>query len=140
MNNEELKDQILKVLDESRVGTMATVTNGKPHSRYMTYFHEGLNLFTATHKETHKVEEIEKNPNVHILLGYEGEGFGDDYLEIEGTISVNDSKEMKEKLWNPYLEKWFDGPNDPNYSVLEIKPTTFRLMNSDYPSPQTLEL
>ncbi len=140
MSQAELKQEILKVLDESNVGTLATVKNNKPHSRYMTYFHDDFTLYTPTSKETHKTEEIEANPNVHVLLGYEGQGFGDTFVEIEGRASIEESTDYKEKLWNDHMKRWFKGPQDPNYIVLKIEPTHIRLMNDDEDSPHSLEL
>ncbi|WGG46042.1 pyridoxamine 5'-phosphate oxidase family protein [Rossellomorea sp. DA94] len=140
MSQAELKQQILKVLDESKVGTLATVKNNKPHSRYMTFSHDELTLYTPTSNETHKTDEIEDNPNVHILLGYEGDGYGDTFVEIEGRASVEDSARYKEKLWNDHMKRWFEGPDDPNYIVLKIQPTAIRLMNDEEDSPQSLEL
>lgn len=140
MSQQEIKKIAENILNNDNVGTMATVKNNKPHSRYMTFFHEELKLYTATSKETDKTEEVEANPFTHILLGYEGEGFGDEYLEYEGKVSINDSQELKNKLWNEYLALWFDGPEDPNYIVLEIEPTQIRLMNKKGETPKVLEL
>ena len=80
------KETAQKILDESFIGTMATVQGNKPHSRYMTFFNNDFILYTATSTDTHKVDELQANPHTHILLGYEGKGFGDAYLEIEGTV------------------------------------------------------
>ncbi|MGD6875452.1 pyridoxamine 5'-phosphate oxidase family protein [Bacillus infantis] len=140
MTNNDVKDKVLKILEDNKIGTLATVKNNKPHTRYMTFFNDELKLYTATSKETDKTEEIEENPNVHILIGYDGEGLGDEYLEIEGRASVNASEELKEKVWNDHLKPWFDGPNDPNYIILEIQPTDVRVMNSKDSSFETLEL
>ncbi|SFA88038.1 MULTISPECIES: pyridoxamine 5'-phosphate oxidase family protein [unclassified Bacillus (in: firmicutes)] len=140
MDNLQLRQEVVKVLDESKVGTLSTVQNNKPHSRYMTFFHEDLTLYTPTSKETHKAEEISNNPNVHILLGYAGDEYGDAYVEVEGTAKLNDTEELKKKLWNEHFEKWFEGPEDPNYVVLEIKPLLVRLMNKEDKEPQTLQL
>lgn len=106
----------------------------------MTFSHEDLTMYTPTHKDTHKTEEIDANPHVHILLGYEGEGYGDTFVEVEGKASIEESAHYKEKLWNEHMNKWFDGPNDPNYIVLKIEPTAIRLMNDEEDSPQSLEL
>jgi general stress protein 26 len=106
----------------------------------MTFFNDELMLYTPTNKNTHKTEEIEENPNVHVLLGYEGEGYGDSYVEFEGKASISESAELKERLWNEHMKNWFEGPNDSEYIVLAIKPNKIRLMNSEYDSPQTLEL
>lgn len=140
MDNQQLRQEVIKVLDESKVGTLSTVQNNKPHSRYMTFFHDNLTLYTPTSKETHKAEEINNNPNVHILLGYAGEGYGDAYVEVEGTAKLNETDELKKELWNEHFAKWFEGPEDPNYVVLEIKPSLVRLMNKEDKEPQTLQL
>ena len=106
----------------------------------MTFFHDGLTLYTPTSVETHKAEEIENNPNVHVLLGYDGDGFGDAYLEIEGTAKLNGSKELKGQMWNERLSRWFEGKDDPNLTVLEIHPSEIRLMNEGESTPVTLDL
>ncbi|MCY7619707.1 MULTISPECIES: pyridoxamine 5'-phosphate oxidase family protein [Bacillus] len=140
MSQEELKQKVLNLLDEQKVGTLATVEQDKPHTRYMTFFHEGLTLYTPTSKETHKADEIEKNPNVHILIGYSGEGFGDTYAEIAGTATLTDDPELIDCLWSEEMEKWFKGKDDPNLVILKIDPTSIRYMNEGSRTPAELSL
>lgn len=140
MEQSELRTIIENILEQSDIGTMATIKNNKPYSRYMTFFHKDLKLYTATSKETDKTEELKDNPHTHVLLGYEGEGFGDDYVEYEGKVTITHSKELKKKLWNTYMEPYFNGPKDPNYIVLEIEPQRILLMNKQGVSPKVLEL
>ncbi|WP_252503795.1 pyridoxamine 5'-phosphate oxidase family protein [Sporosarcina sp. Marseille-Q4943] len=133
------KETARKILDESYVGTMATVQQGKPFSRYMTFFNEDFTLYTATSKKTDKVEELERNPNTHILIGYEGEGFGDAYLEIMGTVMISDEESLKEKVWNEHMKPWFTGPDDPNLVILKVTPDAMRLMNKKGEQPQDIQ-
>ncbi|UYO36025.1 pyridoxamine 5'-phosphate oxidase family protein [Bacillus zhangzhouensis] len=140
MTQEELKQKVLNLLDEQKVGTLATVEQNQPHTRYMTFFHEGLTLYTPTSKETHKAEEIEKNPNVHILIGYSGEGFGDTYAEIAGTATLTDDRELIDRLWSDEMEKWFKGKDDPDLVILKIDPTSIRYMNEGSRTPAELSL
>lgn len=140
MSQEELKQKVLNLLDEQKVGTLATVEQDKPHTRYMTFFHEGLTLYTPTSKETHKADEIEKNPNVHILIGYSGEGFGDTYAEIAGTATLTDDPELIDRLWSEEMEKWFKRKDDPNLVILKIDPTSIRYMNEGNRTPAELSL
>ena len=133
------KETARKILDESYVGTMATVQQGKPFSRYMTFFNEGFTLYTATSKKTDKVEELEQNPNTHILIGYEGEGFGDEYLEIMGTATISDEESVKEKVWNEQMKPYFTGPDDPELVILKITPDSMRLMNKKGEEPQDIQ-
>lgn len=137
MGNHDLKDRILKVLGESKIGSLATVEGNKPHSRYMTFFNEDLTLYTPTSKETYKAEEIEKNPYVHILLGYDGDGMGDAYIEVQGKAAIREDQDLKNKFWNEKMKKWLNSAEDPNFIILEIKPETIRLMN-DNGEPETL--
>ncbi|WNS80301.1 pyridoxamine 5'-phosphate oxidase family protein [Domibacillus sp. DTU_2020_1001157_1_SI_ALB_TIR_016] len=135
-----LKDQIASIIDNNLVGTMATIHDNKPRSRYMTFFNDNLTLYTATSKDTHKTEDIEQNPYTHILLGYNGEGIGDEYVEIEGKVTESDDESLKKKVWNEHLESWFEGPEDPKLLILKVIPEQIRLMNKKGQPPQTLEL
>jgi len=133
------KKSALKILKESYVGTMATIQENKPHTRYMTFFNDEFILYTVTSKQTEKVDELEANPHTHILIGYEGEGFGDDFLEIQGTVTISSDETMKEKVWNKMLKPWFSGPEDPNLVVLKVTPDTIRLMNKKGEEPKVIE-
>lgn len=140
MNQEEARKTALKILDESHVGVLSTIKDDKPHSRYMTFFNQDFTLYTATSKQTQKVDEIESNPNAHILLGYEGEGVGDVFLEIEGKTEEHDDRAILEDLWNDHLKGWFTGPDDPDLLILSIKPIRARLMNKKGESPIAIDL
>jgi len=135
----DAKETARKILNEIYVGTMATVQQGKPFSRYMTFFNEDFTLYTATSKKTDKVDELEKNPNTHILIGYEGEGFGDAYLEIMGTAKISDEESLKEKVWNEQMKPYFTGPDDPELVILKITPDAMRLMNKKGEEPQQIQ-
>lgn len=132
------RETALGILKESFIGTMATVKQNKPHTRYMTFFYDEFTLYTATSKQTEKVDELEENPYTHILIGYEGEGMGDDYLEIEGEISISDDESIKEKVWNEHMKSWFSGPKDPNLVILKVMPESIRLMNVKGEEPKVI--
>ncbi|MEY8731580.1 pyridoxamine 5'-phosphate oxidase family protein [Peribacillus frigoritolerans] len=140
MSQNQIKEKVLNIIRDHKIGVLSSVENNKPHSRYMTFFNDELTLYTPTSGKTEKIDEIAKNPNVHILIGYDNEGLGDSYLEISGTSRINDSQELKDKLWNESFEKWFEGPKDPNYLILQIKPESIRLMNNNGEPPQELSL
>ncbi|HSJ37670.1 MAG TPA: pyridoxamine 5'-phosphate oxidase family protein [Planococcus sp. (in: firmicutes)] len=140
MNQEEAKKAALEILDNSKVGVLATIKESKPHTRYMTFFHDDFTLYTATSIKSQKVEELEANPHAHILLGYEGEGVGDAYLEIEGRMSTHDDSEIINKVWNDHLKGWFTGPDDPNLMILRIHPERVRLMNKKGQDPIDLQM
>nr|WP_255457392.1 pyridoxamine 5'-phosphate oxidase family protein [Sporosarcina sp. JAI121] len=129
----------MKILKESSVGTMATVQQNKPHTRYMTFFSDEFTLYTASSKQTQKVDELETNPYTHILIGYDGKGLGDDYLEIEGTVSISDDESLKQKIWNEHMKPWFSGPEDTSLVILKVEPESIRLMNKKGEEPHIIE-
>ncbi len=141
MNQQALKEKIFDIMEKHQVGTLATVKDGKPYSRFMTFSNDDeFTFYTPTNKKTHKKEEIEANPNVYILIGYEGEGLDDAYLEVEGQAKIRDDQNIKEQLWNDRMKQWFSGKDDPEYIVLEIYPESIRLMNAGAQTPEELEL
>ncbi|MFJ7974297.1 hypothetical protein ACIQZI_01110 [Peribacillus sp. NPDC096379] len=42
--------------------------------------------------------------------------------------------------WDDSFNKWFDGPDDPNYVFLQIQPETIRILNKHGEAPIELEL
>ncbi|WP_379128113.1 pyridoxamine 5'-phosphate oxidase family protein [Paenibacillus sp. sgz500958] len=123
MDNKELEQKIIKTLDDNKFGSFGTIEAGnKPKVRYMAVFHEGLNIYLATNRTTHKVEELQANPHTFLLLGFE-QGGSKDVLEIEATAAVTKDESLRAKVWNKDLEPWFDGPEDPDYVILELTPT-----------------
>ncbi|TDL77806.1 general stress protein [Peribacillus frigoritolerans] len=140
MDMSEAKEKVLQMFKEHKIGTLATIRQNKPFSRFMLFFHDELTLYTATNKDTHKAEDIESNPNVHVLLGFEGDGWKNDYAEIEGNASVEESAELKEKFWNKELKEWISGPDDPNYLLLKISPQSIRYYQKAGSKPEIIEL
>lgn len=138
--SQSAEEKALKILNGHLVGVLSTVEDNKPIARYMTFFNIGFQLYTASSARTEKVNEVEKNNHVHVLIGYSGEGLSDSYLEISGISEVNDTAEMKHKVWNDKLEGWFEGPDDPDYIVLSIKPQTIRVMNTKGGKPEEVIL
>lgn len=121
MSQTKLTEQIKKVLDANEVCSLATIEGTKPHVRYMTLFHDGIHIMLVTSKKTHKVEELEENPHVNIITGFNGD-WEAETLQIEGTASVSADESLREKLWKDLFKMWFKGPDDPNYVILVIKP------------------
>ncbi|MFC7680467.1 pyridoxamine 5'-phosphate oxidase family protein [Paenibacillus sp. GCM10028914] len=121
MDKLQLEQKIVKALDQNKFCTFATIEGSKPKARYMALFHEGLSIHLATDRRTHKVEELESNPHVFLLAGFELGGT-QEILEIQGTASVTKNDSLRQKVWNDELKKWFEGSDDPNYIVLDIEP------------------
>lgn len=124
------REKALDILKDNKIGILSTVSENQPYSRYMTFFNEGFILFTITDKRTHKVQDIQENPNVFVLLGYEEGLLKKQYIEMKGKVDTTDDQSLIEHLWSPYMNVIFEGKDDPNILILRIKPDTVRLRNT----------
>lgn len=130
MENKQLEQIISEALDRHKFGSLATVEQNKPKARYMAVFHDGLKVHLATNRKTHKVEELKQNPNAFLLLGFDGTG-PKELIEIEGTVHITKNDELRKSLWNDEMKQWFDGPDDPNYVILDIQPSRIEYTGKD---------
>jgi general stress protein 26 len=117
-----IEDSILKVIGGMHVAAVATVWAGKPAVRFMAVV--GLNdlsIVGATMKNSRKVEQIRKTPEVALSI-WEGKGFSDPYVVIQSKAEIHEDLETKKKFWDPMLEPYFQKPENPNYVVLKFVP------------------
>ncbi|MGG0822924.1 pyridoxamine 5'-phosphate oxidase family protein [Paenibacillus turicensis] len=122
-NKAELEQKIISTLDQHHIASFATVEEGKPKQRYMAMQHDGLDIHLATDRRSAKVDELKQNPNVSLLLGAEA-GDKHEIVEIEGKCSITSNEQLRHTMWKEEYKQWFEGPDDPNYVVLDITPNT----------------
>ena len=128
MERQKVIEEIENILNISRVGVMSTISGDKPNSRYMIFYNDGHTLYTKTDKESLKVDEIENNPNTHVLLGYE-ETSNDSFLEIDGKVEIVEDQETLDWLWQNQDKTYFDSEKDSDFTVLKINPESIKVMN-----------
>lgn len=79
------------------------------------------NLWFLSAKDSHKNEELNNDPFVHLL--FQGSRYSD-FLNIYGLASVSDDKKKIDELWVPILKTWFtEGKDDPRITVIKVEPT-----------------
>ena len=119
----DLRETALDVIEKDNIGVMSTVTpDNKPQARYMTFYNEGFILYTLTDKRTSKVDEIEANPQAHVLLGYEEGLFNKNFVEIEAEVSITEEQSLIEHLWKAPMNALFESKDDPNIMILRLTP------------------
>lgn len=141
MEEQYIKNEITRLLQENRLGTLSTMKGDQPYSRLMIFRNEDFLLYTISSKKTEKVQDILANNKVHILLGIQGVGQGKPYLDITAEATIHDEKELKDRLWHDNFLKYLTGPDDPNYIVIRCELKTIRLMSHpELDKPYTLSL
>jgi len=102
----------------------ATVDGKKPCLRPVTLIRYARKFWIATGTKDAKTKQIKKNGNIEFCLMLpKGKNLG--YLRCAGTAKIVASKKTKMQVAKgiPYLkEHWKKGVDDPNFTLLEIKP------------------
>ena len=120
----ELREKIWTILQKPQLASLATIAeNSKPWVRYvMIVAKEDLTIRFATFLNARKVNQIKVNPEVHLTCGIDNPDVMVPYLQVQGTAALDASQEARHSFWNTMLSEIFEGPDDPNYGVIEIKP------------------
>jgi len=60
--------EIQEFLSIPRLARMATIQNGRPHLVPVWYFYDGTNIIVSSPKGTKKTKNLQRNPNVSIIV------------------------------------------------------------------------
>lgn len=87
------------------------------------------NIWFFSEKNSDKNREIALNKNVQLFFAHPGKG---SYLIVSGAAEIIIDKEKTEELWSPVVKAWFPGgKDDPNLSIIKVKPTTAYYWDTD---------
>lgn len=134
--NKGLKKKILKVIKGSKLASLATIANGKPWVRYAVSHNQGanLNLYICTYRDSRKVKQIQENPDVHVIIGGGIDNLEAPYVQIAAKARVRSDRAIRKRYWQGFMKKYYTGPNDPQYVILELKPELIEYMSSEMPA------
>ena len=142
MFKNSLKDKILKVIEGSKLASLATIARGKPWVRYVISHNQGanLNLYICTYKDSRKVKQIKKNPDIHITIGGNMDNLEAPFVQIAAYAKVRSDAGIRKKCWQEFMRKYYSGPDDPNYVVIEAKPKIIEYMSFETHKPQIYKI
>jgi len=132
----DLKERILQILSQPQLSVLATVTaEGKPWARYvMAASDENMMIRFASFIDARKIEQIEKNPEIHLTCGVTNPADMKPYLQIQGRARLTTDEQERHGFWSDMLASIFEGPDDPRYGVVLVEP--YRI---EYCSPGSFE-
>ena len=144
--NKSLKDKILKVIKGEKLASLATIAGGRPAClqsgrpwvRYAVSHNDGLglNLYICTYKDSRKAAQIKKNPNVHITIGGNMDNLEAPYVQIAAKARMRADAQVRKRFWREFMRKYYAGPDDPAYVVIEARPELIEYMSSETHTPQ----
>ena len=132
MDKKELKEKIMEVTSGVKLAGLATVKDGKPWVRYVMVTNKDLMFYFTCALSSRKIEQIKKNNNVHLTLGFDMAKPGP-YVQVPGVAEIFTDEETKKSFWNDMLKVYFSGPEDPDYCVVKVKPDFIEFWSSHLP-------
>jgi general stress protein 26 len=128
----DVKTRVLQIIREQSplVASLATVAeDGRPWVRYVVPdVADDLTMTVATGLRSKKVAHIRATPEVHLTCGSIDMTKPGSYLQIEARAEVVSDPEAKKANWSEGLAAYFDGPDDPNYALLAIRPYRIEIL------------
>lgn len=134
----DLKERIFDAAKDLQLINFATITvDGRPWVRYVVGKADRDLVFRfCTRKDTKKVGEIRKDPNVHISMGAANLETAKHWLQVEGAAEIAFDKAEREAFWFDGLRNYFSGPDDPDYCIVIVRPSRIEFGTMGLMSPE----
>lgn len=126
--NVELKE-IWNSFDGEPHVFLATVDRDQPRVRPVTLIHFRKKLYVTTGSDDAKAKQIEQNNKTEFCLLLEkGERKGT--IRAECVAQIVKNKDVKIDVFNniSFAKEFWESPEDPNYTVIRLKPVSFEYM------------
>jgi general stress protein 26 len=139
----DLKEKIVAVTGQPCLGALASLTeDGKPWVRFVVPTSDkDLNFRFATHFQSRKIEQMRKNPNVHLVLGRNTvDDMGHPWLQVVGKAEIHTEETERRGYWRDEMKAYFSGPDDPNYCVVIIRPSRIEYMSPPGLQPEVWQV
>jgi general stress protein 26 len=91
--------------------------------RYVTIESDpDFTLRFCTSRNSRKIRQILDNPEVHLTCGNLQPPDDSVFLQIAGRAEVNSDVKTKASYWQDEWQRYFKGPDDPDYVMVFIHP------------------
>ncbi len=143
---EKKLDELYELIDDMEIAMMTTRRkDGSLVTRPMATQEHGplADLWFVTSNETHKVDELEADPNV--CLGYYDNGTKE-WVSVSGTAALVQDRAKIHELYEPDWKAHFEdeggkrdgGPDDPRFALICVDAHSVHYMKAKYSRPRTL--
>lgn len=145
-STEKKLDELYDLIDGMKIALMTTRRpDGMLVTRPMATQDRGPqgDLWFVTSIDTHKIDEIENDPNVS--LGYFDDG-SMEWVSVSGTATISQDRQKIRELHEPDWRAWFSdeggnrdgGPEDPRLALIFVDAHTVHYMKSKHSKPRVL--
>lgn len=139
-------DELYELVDDMKIAMLTTRRpDGMLVTRPMATQDRGpeADLWFVTSVETHKVDEIEQNPDVSVSYL---DGKTMEWVSVSGRARISQDRERIASLYEPDWKAWFPdeggdrdgGPQDPRLALILVDATTAHYMKAKHSRPVAL--
>ena len=121
-SNERKEEQLNDIIEDFSYAMLTTKFTDRMlfHARPMRivdYNEETNTIRFISGMDADKIDEIIRHPLAVITMQN-----GARCVSLSGYTSVKKDQALVEELWEPQMNIWFDGKDDPNIGVIEFRP------------------
>lgn len=139
-------DDLYDLIDDIEIAMLTTRrSDGRLVSRPMATQErqDGADLWFVTDIQTHKIDELEQDPNVNVAY------FRDrtkEWVSVSGIAQISQDRAKIRELYKPDWRMWFEeiddvrdgGPDDPRLALLQVTAESVVYMKKDKSAPVVL--
>lgn len=119
-DNHEFKDKLWKAIKSDRTLMLGLVGIEEGHTRPMTGMldGEGGPVWFFTAKDHAIIKNLVNSDRAIATFASKGH---DLFASIHGTLSLDNNREVIDRLWNPMVAAWYEGgKEDPKLALLRL--------------------
>ena len=112
--------KLVELLEDVRFTMFTTRVDGRLRSRPMTTLKADTSgsLWFFVSADATTLDQIAADPSVGLAYADNGKGT---YVSVAGDATVRDDRAKINELWNPAFKAWFEGADDPDLNLVEVR-------------------
>lgn len=117
--NEKLEEKLWSALSSDRTVMLGLNGVEDGHARPMTALVEGDRgpIWFFTSQSNAVVENLARSDRAIAAFSAKNH---DLFASIHGKLSVDQDRQVIDRLWNPFIAAWYDGKDDPKLVLLRF--------------------
>jgi general stress protein 26 len=112
--------KLVELIGDIRFTMFTTHADGRHRARPMTTLKSEPDgsLWFLGNRGSELIDEIAADPSVGLTYADAGAGT---YVSVSGSAAAREDRARIKELWNPILNAWWDGPDDPAIQLIEVR-------------------
>lgn len=122
MTSHDVKEHVKELVQKNPNSVLATIDeNGFPCMRvmYTMCIEDDMTVYYVTGTQSRKCAQITANPKIAVQWIDPQTWQTVDYV---GKAILTREQAVRERFWDDHLLDYFTGKDDPEYTIIEIKP------------------